>query len=234
MNSRKLETYLQYTFRDPRRLRNALCHRSYVNEHPGEGVENNERLEFLGDAVLNLVAGDLLMHQHPDQTEGDLSRMRAFLVNENQLADIARSLKLGEHILLGKGEARSNGHDKNSILADALEAVIAAVYQDGGFDAAVTLVRTHFDTPLKAVSASPSVVDFKSRLQEWVQTSGKSPPRYRVVDEFGPDHDKTFTVELRIKTIVAQGTGKSKKIAEQAAAQACLERLQDHATSHQT
>lgn len=223
----RLETNLNYTFGDQSFLMTALMHSSYVNEQGDAVLEDNERLEFLGDAVLNLVVGDALMHNFPALNEGNLSRMRSNLVNETQLAEIARQLDLGLFIRLGKGENQTNGRDKNSILSDVLEAVIAAVYLDGGFDAAYRLISRHFKPLLSGVRPSRLNSDSKSLLQEYSQVHLKEIPRYRVVSEMGPDHDKTFQVCLKTRDIETMGYGKSKKAAEQDAARIALDLLKE-------
>ncbi len=221
----QLETNLNYTFGDRNFLSTALMHSSYVNEQGDDILEDNERLEFLGDAVLNLVIGDALMHNFPELNEGNLSRMRSNLVNETQLAEIARQLNLGFFIRLGKGENQTNGRDKNSILSDVLEAVIAAVYLDGGFDAAYKLISRHFKHLLSGVRPTRLNSDSKSLLQEYSQIHLKEIPRYKVVSEMGPDHDKTFQICLKTSDIETMGYGKSKKTAEQDAARIALEIL---------
>ena len=223
-----LEDALGYQFHNPRRLAEALRHRSYVNEHPQADIRDNERLEFLGDAVLNLVVSHMLMRQNPDLSEGDLSRARAHLVNESYLAQVARDLNLGTCIHLGRGEAQTGGHDKPSILSDTLEAILAAVYLDGGFEAAFEVIDRRLAFRLAAVETPTEIVDFKSRLQEHAQNQEKTVPSYRVVEESGPDHDKTFVVELCLKKLKTIGTGRSKKAAEQAAAQEALKQLTGH------
>jgi ribonuclease III len=224
-DNRQLEAALGYRFNDPALLTGALCHSSYVNEQSRQNLESNERLEFLGDAVLNLAVSHLLMQRYPELAEGELSRNRAHLVNETQLAAIARELSLGPHLLLGKGEALTGGRKKNSILADAVEAVIAAVYLDGGFDAAFAFVENRFSRPLGQVNRSRYETDYKSKLQEHAQSVYREVPRYRVVDTSGPDHSKTFRVQVRVAEISAEGDGKSKKMAEQEAARAGLDLL---------
>ncbi|MBC2743688.1 MAG: ribonuclease III [Desulfosarcina sp.] len=220
-----METALGYHFNSPEQLTIALCHSSYVNEQSQAGMVSNERLEFLGDAVLNLAVSHLLMKRYPDLTEGELSRNRANLVNETQLAAIAREIGLGPHLLLGKGEELTDGREKNSIIADAIEAVIAAIYLDGGFDAAFSFVENQFRERLRTANRNRYETDYKSRLQECVQSTYHEVPRYMVVDERGPDHDKTFRVRITVAGIAAEGDGKSKKMAEQEAARACLELL---------
>lgn len=222
-----LEDRLAYRFRQPALLAEALRHSSLVNEQAesGPALKDNQRLEFLGDAVLNLVVSDLLMAGFPAWREGELSRMRAQLVNETQLAAIARQLKIGLHLQLGKGELQNHGREKNSILADALEAVIAAVYLDGGFAPASTLVRGFFSALLQSPAEDPLSGDFKSRLQEMAQQHQKITPTYEVIAERGPDHDKTFIARVTIGAFQATGRGKSKKSAEQAAARNALDQL---------
>ncbi|MBF0450300.1 MAG: ribonuclease III [Candidatus Magnetomorum sp.] len=225
-----LEKKLDYTFNDIALLQKSLQHRSYVNEQPDSSLEDNERMEFLGDAVLNLVVGDLLMKQFPDVNEGDLSRMRATIVNEKQLAVVARQLDLPPHLLLGKGEIHTNGREKQSILADTVEAIIAAVYLDRGFEKAFQFIKKHFSTSLTRIRNN----DYKSKLQEFVQGIYKETPTYKIIQEVGPDHKKLFQVELSIDNVItAHGSGKSKKIAEQDAAKDAYERLQiDHAMNN--
>ena len=220
-----LEKVLGYHFSNTDLLINALCHSSYVNEQSQHRLTSNERLEFLGDAVLNLAISHLLMHHYPNFAEGELSRNRAFLVNETQLATIARKMDLGPHLLLGKGEEQTDGREKNSILADAVEAVLAAIYLDGGFEAAFSFVEAHFAEQLQTVNRTHRQTDYKSRLQERVQAIYREVPRYQVVGTSGPDHDKTFRVRMQVAGISAEGDGKSKKMAEQEAARAGLDRL---------
>jgi ribonuclease III len=225
-----LEDDLGYHFEDTSLLRQAMHHSSYVNEQHDPTLEDNERLEFLGDAVLDLVITHMLMDRFPESREGDLSRMRATVVNESQLASVAQELKLGEFIMLGKGESQSHGEEKSSILADAFEAVVAAVYLDGGLQAAFDVIVNQFAPIIPFVEQKIGEEDSKSQLQELVQGLYKTIPRYRVVGESGPDHDKTFEVRLTIGDfLTTMGSGKSKKIAEQAAASVALEKLQKDA-----
>ncbi len=223
MDIQALQKVLHYEFRHTALIEEALRHSSYVNEQTEAHLRDNERLEFLGDAVLNLVIGDLLMKAYPQMREGELSRIRANMVNEAQLADVARRLDLGAHLLLGKGEIQSNGREKSSLLANAMEAIIAAIYLDGGFEGAFGFIALHFDALIQAAPTLTSVQDFKSRLQEAVQSRIKAIPQYRVVQEKGPDHDKTFFVVMTVGDIEAQGVGKSKKTAEQEAARKGLD-----------
>lgn len=221
----ELKRKLMYEFKNTDLLDESLRHSSFVNEQADTNIQDNERLEFLGDAVLNLVVGHILMQRYPELKEGDLSRMRANLVNESQLALIAREIDLGSYIQLGKGEIHSKGWDKNSILADTFEAVIAAVYLDGGFDAVFKIIDIHFSVLINFVIMPTANHDYKSQLQELVQVAHRSMPIYRVVYESGPDHDKTFRVQLKVGEIQTEGTGKSKKVAEQDAARKGLEIL---------
>ena len=223
-----LENKLGYQFNNIGLLREALQHSSYVNEQRDPDLQDNERLEFLGDAVLDLVITHILMEQFPKTREGDLSRMRATIVNESQLSFVAQRVNLGQHLLLGRGEAQSNGQEKKSILADALEAVIAAVYLDGGLQAGFEVIERQFSEMISHVRDRLAEEDFKSRLQELVQVQFKRIPDYKIVAESGPDHDKTFKVRLSIgNSLTTYGTGKSKKAAEQAAAEDALEKLKD-------
>ena len=218
---------LDYQFTDETLISEAFRHSSYVNEQADGGLRDNERLEFLGDAVLSLVVGYLLMQRYPEMKEGDLSRMRANLVNESQLAEIARTIDLGSHIMLGKGELLSNGCEKNSILADTFEAVVAAVFLDGGFNAAYRIIDIHLTPLLEEIHTLSSSQDFKSQLQELVQVNQQQMPEYLVIAENGPDHDKTFCVRLMVLGLVTEGRGKSKKQAEQDAAKNALDILRN-------
>ena len=210
----------------------ALTHKSYFNEHREEGLQDNERLEFLGDAVVDLAISHRLMERFPNASEGELSKLRALIVNEEGLARIARALNLGELLLLGRGEELTGGRDKPSVLADALEAVLGAVYLGSGMEAMMALVDRHFLEALEGVAEGRSGLDYKTKLQEDVQNRLKVSPRYRVVSEVGPDHEKTFEVEVSIGAeLYARATGRSKKEAEQAAARATLDMLRKDDTS---
>ncbi len=223
MKHPELEKKLNYAFSDAGLIQEALRHRSFVNENPELQLNNNERLEFLGDAVLNLVIGHILLQRSPHLPEGDLSRMRAALVNETQLADIARGFNLGGYIKLGKGEMQTEGRNKNSILADTFEAVIAAVYLDGGFNEAFEFIERHFADPITGLESPESFQDYKSHLQIIVQAAHRETPTYQLIREEGPDHDKLFVVRTTVKDISAEGVGRSKKAAEQDAARKLLE-----------
>jgi ribonuclease-3 len=224
-DAEKLFHNLHYRFNNTDLMAEALRHSSFVNEQPDGDLRDNERLEFLGDAVLNLSVGHILMDKYPNVSEGELSRMRANLVNESQLAEVARRIDLGGFVKLGRGEMQTNGSQKNSILANSFEAIIAAVYLDGGFEAAFEMVATHL-APMIALQALPQAnQDYKSRLQELVQVSRQPGPVYEVTGESGPDHDKTFFVRLTVRDVTTEGIGKSKKLAEQDAASKALRKI---------
>jgi len=213
-----LEATLGYTFKERSVLEQALRHASWCNEHSADGLEDNERLEFLGDAVLDLVVGHKLMTRYPQLREGELSVTRAQVVSETGLSEVAGQLGLGQWLMLGKGEEKSGGRTKPSILADAFEAILAAVYVDGGFPAAWEMVDRLLAQRIETVEFK-GFYDFKTRLQETAQARLKSTPTYRVVQELGPDHDKRFVVAVTIGTDEwARAVGKSKKEAEQMAA----------------
>jgi len=202
----------------------ALTHKSYCNEHRDEHVMDNERLEFLGDAVVDLVVSHRLMERFPGADEGELSKLRALIVNEEALARIARELRVGELLRMGRGEELTGGREKSSVLADSLEAVIAAVYLTQGLPGAMVLVDRHFADALNGVAEGRSGDDYKTRLQELMQSQGRLPPRYRVVAEDGPDHAKTFEVEVSVGgEVFGRASGRNKKEAEQAAARKTLE-----------
>ena len=222
-----LEKKLGYTFRCKEQLQAALYHSSYANEHRCCGVSSNERLEFLGDAVLGLVTADYLYHKHPDLPEGDLTRIRAALVCEQSLHEVAQKLNLGSYLKLGKGEEAGGGRQRPSILADATESVFAAVYLDGGMEAARALIHRVLLDKEQEEAVEERRRDYKTELQELVQREPNRTLVYRMAEESGPDHDKTFTFEVLLNgAVVGRGEGHSKKEAEQMAARAALERLE--------
>ncbi len=225
VNLLDIEHKLGYQFQSKELLAEALRHSSYVNEQPELDLRDNERLEFLGDAVLNLIVGHILMERYPHLKEGDLSRTRANLVNETQLAAMARAIDLGSCLQLGKGEIQTSGMEKNSILSGAYEALIAALYLDSGFKVTFNIIENNFVPILDQVHSAGDSYDYKSRLQEWVQEKHGAIPQYQVVNEKGPDHDKTFWVSVKVFDTEAQGIGKNKKTAEQDAARKVLETL---------
>jgi len=210
---------LGHYFKNPELLIQALRHASYVNEQAELDLEDNERLEFLGDAVLDLAIGHLLMEHFKEAEEGDLSKFRAMMVDEASLYQTALKLELGHYLMLGKGEEQGRGREKPSILANSVEAIIGALYLDAGFDKAMKVIRRLFSSSLDRVVLKETFHDFKSQLQEYSQQVFKVLPKYQLVEESGPAHDKTFEVVLTLKgKVLAQGVGKSKKEAEQSAA----------------
>ncbi|WP_455377818.1 ribonuclease III [Petrachloros mirabilis] len=232
MNSRPsidaLQTSLAYRFRAADLLEEALTHKSYVNEQKGTPSAHNERLEFLGDAVLSLIVSERLAGLLPESTEGALSKLKARLVSETVLAGVAKRLSLGTCLRLGRGEELSKGREKDSLLADALEAIIAAVYLDGGLREASQVVDRLFEKEFALVTTHeyrPGADDFKTQFQEWCQKHFDRLPVYEIVRETGPDHSKVFEVELSVKgDVVGRGIGRSKKEAEQLAAREALQR----------
>jgi len=222
---RDLEEDLGYLFEDVSLLDEALSHKSFANEAGGE-VPHNERLEFLGDAVLSLVVSDLLYEMEPPLSEGEMSRVRAYLVKEESLEQVARGFDLGSYLRLGRGEEQTGGRAKGSIVANAFEALVAAIHLDGGFDLAYRFVEGIFRTVIAETGMEAIDRDYKTRLQEFCQARYGKAPTYRVVSDTGPDHDKVFEVEILAgKRMLARGRGKSKKEAEQRAAQDALEIL---------
>ncbi|MHB8772117.1 MAG: ribonuclease III [Syntrophales bacterium] len=222
----ELEERIGHRFTDIGLLDTALTHRSFVNENPALPARDNERLEFLGDAVLELTISDLLMKTFPDSAEGQLSKWRAAVVNERPLSDLARRFRLGELLLLGRGEESSGGRTKSSLLANAFESMIAALFLDAGFDRAAAFIRELF-APLIGQGADAVLYqDFKTAVQEVCQVRFRDVPRYLVLSETGPDHDKRFQTGLVIgERVIATGAGRNKKESEQQAAKAALEAL---------
>ena len=220
-----LEQRLGYQFRDEALCEAALTHKSWLNERPAEARTDNERLEFLGDAVIALVVSDLLMRRFPDHPEGELSKKRAAMVNEGGLAGVAEALALGQWIFLGRGEEQAGGRQKRSILADALEALVGAVYKDGGFEAAFQMASRLFAVSLDGAGTAADR-DFKSRLQELAQARLHLAPTYTLLAQAGPDHDKTFEVAIFLgDREYGRASGKSKKEAQQNAAARALATL---------
>ncbi len=224
----ELEKKLEYTFRDPGLLSEALSHSSYANEHRASHQHSNERLEFLGDSVLGFVTAEFLFLHHPDLPEGDLTRIRAALVCEQSLYEVARKLDLGRYLKLGRGEEAGGGRTRVSILADATEAVFAAVYLDGGIGAASALIHRCLLDAEKEEAVEERRKDYKTALQELVQRQADQVLTYQMVGEAGPDHAKVFQAEVLLNgSAIGTGTGHSKKEAEQAAARAALTALED-------
>lgn len=238
-NDEELQQRLGYRFHDPRLLEISLTHSSAVPElrtaaesvgggDPASEIRDNERLEFLGDAVLDLLASEYLLEKFPSWSEGQLSRSRAYLVNAQALEAAARRLGLGEFLRLGRGEEKTGGREKAAIIADALEAIVAAIYLDSGLDAARQLLRrVLFESALENVGINIADSDRKSALQEFLQGKGLPPAEYRLAGETGPDHQKQFYVEVwSVGELLASGEGSTKKEAEQKAARVALQRLQ--------
>ena len=220
----QFESAIQYTFRDKSLLRQAFTHSSFSNEN--EDQKNNERLEFLGDAVLELMVSAFLFHKHPDMAEGDLTKTRARLVCEPSLAQISRNLKIGRYLNLGKGEMQTGGASRDSILSDAFEAIIGAVYLDGGVDCANKVIEKCFSDLLEKQSLFLIDKDYKTALQEMIQKDSSSPISYRIIRESGPDHNKLFTAQVTHNSdMLGTGKGRSKKEAEQNAAYSAILKL---------
>lgn len=218
-----LEAKLGYTFRDISLLENALTHSSCANESRGR-LQSNERLEFLGDSILGMVVADHLFRNHPDLPEGELTRTRAALVCEDSLVEVAQELGLGDYLKLGKGEEAGGGRTRPSIRADAVEAVLAAVYLDGGIGSARKIIQEYILS--REVTGWRASRDYKTALQELVQRESGQVLKYRLTGESGPDHNKRFFVEVELNgTAVGSGEGRSKKEAEQMAARAAIEKL---------
>ena len=219
-----LEAAIGYHFENISLLQNALAHSSYANERWHNSLKSNERLEFLGDSILGMVTAEYLYRNYPNRLEGDLTRMRADMVCERALAKVAEQMNLGEYLLLGNGEEQGGGRSRDSILADAVESVIAACFLDGGMEPARALIERFVlqNVPDKKLHNA----DYKTALQELVQKKKDQVLTYTLVGESGPDHDKKFDVQVRLNgTVVGCGSGSSKKRAEQAAARATIEKL---------
>ena len=214
---------LGYTFNNLQLLNKALTHKSYVNE-TAEPVKSNERFEFMGDSVLDMIVSDFMVRKFPDFAEGPLSKIRAAVVNEACLADLARSVDLGPYLLLGKGEELSGGRGKSSLLADAYEAVAGAVYFDSDMETAFRIFLPGLENKIIQCTETSNYRDFKSELQEYTQTHLNCIPNYRIINETGPDHAKQFEVAAWIQDEMrGEGTGRTKKEAEQAAAKSALD-----------
>lgn len=221
-----LQEKLGIQFDDPSLLKQALVHSSYVNEHHGSVSVSNERLEFLGDAVLGMIFAEKLYKDLPDAPEGELTKLRSHLVCRDTLSGIARAIGLGEHIYLGKGEEANDGRYKPTNLAGTLEAVIAAVFLDRGTAAARDFILALFNAELQRLASQGIAVDYKSQLQELLQAGQHETPLYHIIEASEADHARRFTAEVRVgDTVLGSGTGKSKKLAEAEAARSALEQL---------
>lgn len=222
-----LEERINYIFKNKKNLQTAITHSSYANERKTKKLHYNERIEFLGDSVLSLVISEYLYKMYPKLPEGELTVTRAKIVCENSLAKCASDIGLGKFLLLGKGEELSGGRDKISIQSDAFEALIGAIYIDGGFETAKSFILKYMEDIIKSCVEGKLFYDFKTQLQELVQQNGEQHILYNVVNESGPDHNKTFVTEVSINgSIVGKGTGHSKKESEQNAAKDALKMLQ--------
>ena len=221
-----LEKKLGYAFRDRALLTNALTHSSYANENKGCGCDSNERLEFLGDSVLGMVVAARLFELFPEMPEGRMTRLRAQLVCEDSLHRVAMALELGEYMRLGKGEEHTGGRKRTSILADAVEAIIAAMYLDGGMEVARSFIMDRILPEVTAARQELAAADCKTELQERVQRKSGQSLSYALLEEKGPDHDKSFTVQVSLNgESIGVGEGRTKKEAEQAAARAALRKI---------
>lgn len=221
-----LEKAIGFKFRDKSLLKRALTHKSFANEQRLSALEQNERYEFLGDAVLELAISHLMMELFPEFSEGNLSKLRAAVVNETSLAELARAIHLGDYLYLGRGEDQCQGREKDSLLSDAYEAMLGAIYLDKGFFAAYRVVEAQFRGLMEKAAQQDITRDYKTKLQEESQDKFHAIPRYQIVSEAGPDHDKTFEIHLFIQgEMYGQGKGKSKKEAEQNAAQQALDKI---------
>ena len=221
---KELEEAIGYRFHNISLLQNALTHSSYANERWHNGLLSNERLEFLGDSVLGMLVAEYLYRSFPNRPEGELTRMRADMVCEGTLAAAANRIGLGKHLLLGHGEEQGGGRSRDSILADAMESVIAACFLDGGLDAALEVVRRFILVEVPVTKLHN--MDYKTQLQELVQQKKNQALTYTLVGQSGPDHDKSFDVEVSLNgQVVGSGSGSSKKRAEQDAARAAIEKL---------
>jgi ribonuclease-3 len=217
---------LGITFNNISLLEQALVHSSYINENPGFAPTSNERLEFLGDAVLGLIVAERLHQDFPQFNEGQMTRLRAALVRRETLARMAQAIGLGDHLYLGRGEEASGGRQKPINLAGAIEAVIGAIFLDQGFARARDFTLRLLETDLQEAVTRGDSIDYKSELQELIQAKEQQIPTYHVIESTGPDHDRRFTVEVRVgDTLLGRGSGRSKKAAESEAARAALEKL---------
>ncbi len=226
-----LQRTLGVSFKDVSLLELALVHSSYINENPGLAPTSNERLEFLGDAVLGLIVAEKIFRDYPHFDEGEMTRLRAALVRKETLARLAGTIGLGDYLYLGKGEEADNGRYKPANLASSLEAVIAAVFLDQGFSVARDFIFSLIEAEMEKAVSQNGGVDYKSELQELIQSREQKTPDYRLMQTTGPDHSKTFTVEVRLdETVLGTGTGKSKKTAEAEAARSALEKLSNNFT----
>ncbi len=222
----ELESNIHYTFKDKKKLLLAVTHSSYANEKRSEHLESNERLEFLGDAVLNIVTSEYIFRQFPNLPEGEMTKTRAAIVCEGSLMRCAGRIMLGKYLLLGKGEENTGGRSRTSILSDAFEALIGAIFLDGGLKEAQAFIFSAMKEIFEAPDGSDVFVDYKTQLQEMIQKNSDEKITYQILEEKGPDHNKVFVAQLSVgDKILGTGEGKSKKEAEQHAAQAAISKL---------
>jgi len=227
MNLANLEKELKIKFKNPNLLKRALTHRSFLNEVKNKEVISNERLEFLGDTILSFVVSNWIFNKFPKYPEGKMTNLRSNLVKTGTLTKISRKLKIGDYLLLSRGEIESNGHQKPTLLANALEAVIGAIFLDQGIETAEKFIKNNFGTLLKELIILGNFKDYKSLLQEKLQAQKRKSPVYKTFNEKGPGHNKTFTINVYYQKgdLIATGVGKSKQKAEQEAARMALEKL---------
>jgi ribonuclease-3 len=226
---KKLESTIDYNFIDKSKLLNAVTHSSYANEKKGSGLTSNERLEFLGDAVLNIITSDYIYKNYPSLPEGEMTKTRASIVCESSLAKCANKINLGDYLLLGKGEENTGGRTRISILSDAFEALIGSIYLDGGIEYAGKFIYGTMKEIYASINSNEVFIDYKTQFQEIIQKSGDQKISYRILDEKGPDHNKLFLSQLSVgDKVFGTGEGRSKKEAEQNAAMAALGKLHEN------
>lgn len=212
---------------NPSLLRRALTHRSYLNEHP-DAIEDNERLEYLGDAALDFITAAWLYNRYPEMDEGDLTRLRSSLVRTEQLAAFARELGLGESLLLGRGEEASGGRNRSALLCDAFEAFIGALFLDSGLESVINFMQPRLEAAADIILMDESLLDPRSELQIWAQAARGETPRYETLDTYGPDHERQFLIEVKVgEDVTGQGLGRSKQEAAQKAAADALSKISD-------
>lgn len=223
----RLEAFLEYEFQDKGLLLRALTHRSYVNEHENEGLRHNESMEFLGDAILGFIVSARIFDRFPDSNEGELSKIKAYLVSAANLIYLAEKIDLGAFLLLSRGEEKTGGRKKRAIIADAYEALLGAIYLDGGIEAADSFLERQIGNVLQSLDLQQLTYgDFKSALQEQLHDLGRQEPVYNVVDEIGPDHRKVFVVEVVVgNQVIARSSGRTKKEAQQEAARMAIDTM---------
>ncbi|MGA9049632.1 MAG: ribonuclease III [Dehalococcoidia bacterium] len=222
----EIQSALGITFRNPSLLQQAFIHPSYVNENPGADTHDNQRMEFLGDALLNMIFAELLYREFPNLPEGKLTELRISMIRQEKLAEKSSALKLGGYMVLGKGEDSSGGRGRRNNLADTFEALVAAIFLDQGISKAREFVLSNFARDISSVKAGKPVLNYKALLQELMQAKFKTLPGYEIIEATGPDHDKVFCVSVSLgEVVLAIGSGKTRKVAESEAARIALEKL---------